>query len=204
MYDGKNVKTSDILHQFEYYLCNPSVKVDQVLNTTGDLLCYKYGDSEGDVKLNIKCPLEPDPTASSSASASPTPTVDLTGDWFLYAIKPLIPSEPKLKRRSHSEPIDNIEIETPNSNYNLGFTSRENEQVSSAIGLCDMNHIRHPPLADPIWLKMVGLDPDTVREYELFIGKSIDDINNQTGYISPAALLNWQKHNPIGGWSPSC
>ncbi|KAI8901865.1 hypothetical protein BC833DRAFT_575829 [Globomyces pollinis-pini] len=61
--------------------------------------------------------------------------------------------------------------------------------------LNDQIHLRHPEYIPKTFIKNMMLDPYVVREVEVWMQHYIDDLNNRKGYVSPAALKNFDKYN---------
>jgi hypothetical protein len=60
----------------------------------------------------------------------------------------------------------------------------------------DQVHIRYMEPLPLSYIKMMNLDPVRVRQLEFQMCRVTDRVNNQEGYVSPAALMNWKKFNP--------
>ncbi|KAI8901866.1 hypothetical protein BC833DRAFT_575830 [Globomyces pollinis-pini] len=66
----------------------------------------------------------------------------------------------------------------------------------------DAIHLRHPDPMPESFIKQMMLDEYYVRKVEVLVKLTTDRINNQRGYISPAALKYYNTHNLLNRWKP--
>lgn len=133
--------------------------------------------------------------STSTSDNSKNTTVNVSpDDWFLLSIKSLIPSQlEEIPQRRGLEDFLSINITSSGTKITIN---------TPPIGdFCDKIHLRHPGYSDADWLLMRKIDPVEFRQYEERIRLSIDEVNQQDGYISPAALINWEMHNILGIWN---
>jgi hypothetical protein len=65
-----------------------------------------------------------------------------------------------------------------------------------AQNFTDIVHLRHPTPLKNDFIKKMHLNEKEVRNVENFVKMIIDDYNNRDGYLSPAALKNFQSNSP--------
>lgn len=175
--------SSDILLPF-------NISVFSVLSTTRNSLCYLYGLSDGDIPLNTQCPN----STSSGATAS------LTGQTLSNNNnRRSIETGRGIKRLDR---IPTYEVD-PNC-----------KKAPEPLDFCDRLRIRHPPFLAQEYISMMKLSLVSTRSYEVFIRHEVDrkdsyfnslEFNSKAGYVSEAALTNWQKHNHLSLFNlPAC
>ncbi|KAL2915643.1 hypothetical protein HK105_204828 [Polyrhizophydium stewartii] len=125
---------------------------------------------------------QPAATATATATASVSGTIAMPTE----SPMPEVLTRPVSHNETTYVPASYVKVAAP------AITDRSN-----------LYKLRHPEAVSDEFLRMNGIDPAIARAVEVRAKHVIDYYNNLSGYVSPAALINFAKSNPKSDWKPS-
>jgi hypothetical protein len=188
MYDGPNSSPSDLLTSF-------NTRVSDVLNS--DDLCYTYGQTAGDLPLNLQCPSPATTTttvrvgrgssSSVNVDSSVSSSVNVDSSVSSSVATSSLSPNPKDSKSKGDWFLTEISILLPKSNSN-----------KLDVSTCDMKLIKSANHASDEYFVMMNSTPEqiaAIKISELAMDEYIAEYNSDLTTISKASGSQWDLFN---------
>eukprot|EP00842_Homolaphlyctis_polyrhiza_P004107 jgi/Hompol1/4698/HPOL_000041-RA len=182
LYDDGAANPNDMMPPF-------NVRVSDVLDSGA--MCYTYSKTETDQGFKPTCLRNKGPAQNNTGINSPTA-------WWMHTLisglLPNVPSE-KFARRltagkslaEEAADLDPIKVVPDSPTKIIAPPSNDRSNLI---------HTRHPDPVPLEYAQKMRLDADSINQWNKRTKLVVDYYNNQEGYVSPAALVNFNKYNP--------